>query len=647
MGSIDEFIATAPMEAGIATPAASAAVAQDRFTLGDLMDRGLSPAAPVELDDWQPPAGETVVSAFKKAAAMAHADGRLTDLVAALDIVRDPAALATLMISRKYAELGGAGGVLGSTVASVTPCPDGKGFFRNFQHGVIYWHPALGAHEVHGAILDKWTALGRERSFLGYPMSDQRQGRDPARAGHYSHFQRGSIYWHPRAGVQIATLPASAVLSAAVAASATRAEPTMSVRPAATTTIVAGEGVRPLPIRPIPTSAPAYEVHGAIRAKYLLLGAEASVLGYPTTDETVTPDGIGRYNHFQAGSIYWTPRTGAYEVHGLIREFWAANGWERNPDLGYPISDELIPDRRIGHVHPESRRKPLLTVPADRVKLPAEAASVGFPRAAANVAVSPGIAPAAPTSMAVAVAQPEAVAPAPAPVAAGPAVAASTATIAPLAKLVLVPQPTSTPATQPSRNRFGDFEDGVLFWRRGDAQAQQLAPWSTAADGSDMRLTPSEIIQAAGMLSAAVGGVGGLTFAGTTFGGTTECWFDGIGVHNRRHRLLVQLTGMRTQGGFVPVPVAVNSQIEVLVEVAFEPILRKIVGIVTGWSLGPTSAQLAGDPSFVRTLHQRLDPLLWRRFDVLKLPDTNAGQPIALLSVKTMRSGEVNLYIEP
>jgi LGFP repeat/PAN domain len=69
------------------------------------------------------------------------------------------------------------------------------------------------------------------------------------------------------------------------------------------------------------------------------LGAESGFLGYPLTDETTTPDGIGRYNHFQGGSIYWTPLTGAHEVHGAIRDEWAKRGWERST-LGYPISDE-------------------------------------------------------------------------------------------------------------------------------------------------------------------------------------------------------------------------------------------------------------------------------------------------------------------
>ena len=43
-------------------------------------------------------------------------------------------------------------------------------------------------------------------------------------------------------------------------------------------------------------------------------------LHYPVTDETGTPDGVGRFNHFEGGSIYWTPGTGAKEVHGAIRD---------------------------------------------------------------------------------------------------------------------------------------------------------------------------------------------------------------------------------------------------------------------------------------------------------------------------------------
>ncbi|WP_375336782.1 LGFP repeat-containing protein [Amycolatopsis sp. SID8362] len=61
----------------------------------------------------------------------------------------------------------------------------------------------------------------------------------------------------------------------------------------------------------------------------------------PVADEVGTPDGVGRFNHFsKSASIYWTPGTGAWSVHGAIRDRWAALGWERGR-LGYPVSDEF------------------------------------------------------------------------------------------------------------------------------------------------------------------------------------------------------------------------------------------------------------------------------------------------------------------
>jgi hypothetical protein len=84
----------------------------------------------------------------------------------------------------------------------------------------------------------------------------------------------------------------------------------------------------------------AFSVHGDIAAHYAQLGEQNSPLGYPTTDESGTPDGIGRFNHFQHGSIYWKPNLGPHALWGSIRDTWANNGWERNPSLGYPISDE-------------------------------------------------------------------------------------------------------------------------------------------------------------------------------------------------------------------------------------------------------------------------------------------------------------------
>jgi len=193
-------------------------------------------------------------------------------------------------IAVHYGELGGPAGVLGRVLTGELTAPDGVGKFTHYANGSIYWTPATGAHEVHGSIRAEWEATGWETGPMGYPVTDETP--TPDGVGRYNHFSKGaSIYWTPATG--------------------------------------------------------AHEVHGAIRAKWAATGWETGPTGYPLTDETSTPDGVGRYNHFsKGGSIYWTPTTGAHEVHGSIRDAWAAGGWETGR-VGYPVSDEYaIPGRR-------------------------------------------------------------------------------------------------------------------------------------------------------------------------------------------------------------------------------------------------------------------------------------------------------------
>jgi len=87
-----------------------------------------------------------------------------------------------------------------------------------------------------------------------------------------------------------------------------------------------------------------FEVHGDIRNTYNNLGGPNGILGFPISDETGTPDGAGRYNHFRNGSIYWSHRTGPAALWGKVHDCWAASGWERGP-LGYPVENQhrMIP----------------------------------------------------------------------------------------------------------------------------------------------------------------------------------------------------------------------------------------------------------------------------------------------------------------
>jgi hypothetical protein len=156
-----------------------------------------------------------------------------------------------LSIEEKYATLGGSSGFLGKAIFPENiGAKNGK--FQMYEHGYIFWHPSIGAHEVHGDIQIKYFNLGREFGFLGYPTTDELQAPDGK--GRYSMFQGGVILW------------------------------TLSIG--------------------------AYEVHGAILEKYKQEGAYTSGLGYPTSDELPIPDSDGKMSAFENGIIEWFPKTG-------------------------------------------------------------------------------------------------------------------------------------------------------------------------------------------------------------------------------------------------------------------------------------------------------------------------------------------------
>ena len=82
-----------------------------------------------------------------------------------------------------------------------------------------------------------------------------------------------------------------------------------------------------------------HEVHGTIYDKWKDLGLEKGFLGYPLSDQKPTPRKDAVFNMFEGGSIYWTPHTGAHEVHGEIYQKWKDLGLEKG-FLGFPITDE-------------------------------------------------------------------------------------------------------------------------------------------------------------------------------------------------------------------------------------------------------------------------------------------------------------------
>ncbi len=164
----------------------------------------------------------------------------------------------------------------------------GKGRYNEFEHGAIYYRPGKGTWEVHGAIYDKWKALGRENSLLNFPISDTLDASWDR--GRYSRFDTGAIFYRP------------------------------------------GKG--------------AWEVHGAIYDKWVALGREKSLLNFPTSDTQTASDGVTRFGEFDTGAIYYRPGKGTWEVHGALFDKWDELGRETSA-LGFPKSDTVTaPDGR-------------------------------------------------------------------------------------------------------------------------------------------------------------------------------------------------------------------------------------------------------------------------------------------------------------
>ncbi len=136
--------------------------------------------------------------------------------------------------------------------------------------------------QVDTGINAKWESMGGENGILGSPASSESMASDGI--GYFRDYQGGSIYYYPMAG--------------------------------------------------------AFEIDGPIKSKWVSLGAENSVLGYPISDVINTADGIGKYAIFQNGRIYYHPTLGTYYLTGKLYLNWADKGFETS-QLGYPESDPV------------------------------------------------------------------------------------------------------------------------------------------------------------------------------------------------------------------------------------------------------------------------------------------------------------------
>jgi uncharacterized protein with LGFP repeats len=184
-------------------------------------------------------------------------------------------------VRAKYLLMGGPAGGLGVAAADEMAAPGVAGAREaDFVGGRIYWSPSYGSVAVYGAILGRYAELGGSAT-MGVPVSDEHDIAGVA-GGRQSDFQANSIYWSGATG--------------------------------------------------------AWEVRGAIAAKWQELGGPPGELGLPVSGELATA-ASGQMSAFQHGRIYWSDATGAHAVIGAVLNKYLELGGPAS-ELGLPISDE-------------------------------------------------------------------------------------------------------------------------------------------------------------------------------------------------------------------------------------------------------------------------------------------------------------------
>lgn len=254
----------------------------------------------------------------------------------------------TSPIGIKWAGLGGQS-TTGRAVGDPTPLDDGIGLIQLFMLGAIFWSPGFGAVYMSERVWSKWSSPSVEKrktitgefiqSYLGYPIEDTHRLDTPGGLREWTWMERGMVYVGPEGSwvVQGDIYSQYRILGGLGSALGVPTSDELGAPNGGRKAHFARGDIY------LHGRTGAREVHGAILQRYLQLGGPASVLGYPTSDETSlrgSQGEIGRFNRFEFGSgIYFSGETGAWEVYGAIWAEWQGMGGATGK-LGFPTSGE-------------------------------------------------------------------------------------------------------------------------------------------------------------------------------------------------------------------------------------------------------------------------------------------------------------------
>jgi len=205
------------------------------------------------------------------------------------------------------------------------------GCWQTYQGGTLAWSDATGTQQLTGAIAGAWLAAGGPASEAGNPVGGQTCGL--ARGGCYQGFQGGTVYSGPP-GVHMVRGAIFGIWGSRGYEAGALGYPTSEESCNARGCTQSFEKAT---IVWSPSAGPQY-VQGAIGYHWLQAGALDNVVGMPVGPEICGLVNGGCYQGFTYGTTYYSPATGAYDVIGLLRDAWAAQGYEVGP-LGYPVED--------------------------------------------------------------------------------------------------------------------------------------------------------------------------------------------------------------------------------------------------------------------------------------------------------------------
>ncbi len=226
-----------------------------------------------------------------------------------------------------------------------------KGRVGKFEHGNIYWSKKTGAHVVYGDILDVYSQYAGHDYFrdptylLGFPITSRINARK--RGVKVTKFEKGAIYWSEATGA-VAILGEIYVKYVKLDAEKGLLGLPISEEIKMTHQDYLHQGKKVIfeggtIYWSFETGA--FEVHGNIRQKYESLLSAGEKIGYPTSDvlSVINQNGNvtrGKLSNFEYGNIYYTPSRGAFFVHGEINDYYVKNGGPLGK-FGYPITDQI------------------------------------------------------------------------------------------------------------------------------------------------------------------------------------------------------------------------------------------------------------------------------------------------------------------